>query len=498
MRLIRTLLQHRWKAFIRSPALDQRLAAAFILGAIVLLISISLFALGQSLDEVFAQLFPGRNPILMVNGAMLYYLLFDLIGRYFVQGMPTASVEPYRHLPIHRAALVRFILAQVPLTLFNALPWLVAGPFVASFVYPLFGLGAALGWMVTFAALLLINSYLIFLARQQAAVCPVWVLTALSSAVGLVVLDRFGMIPLSRLSAVAFGAVVADPVWVLVPVLLAGALVASVYRGVHRGFYAEDMPAAPAASGLRQIDSTQLRKRYGVEGWLMANELKLIVRHRRPRSVLLSSLLLIIAYALLFYTDDPELHLGNSVLIVPGIAITGSVMLTYGQLLLAWEGGHFDGLLSANVSPRTYLKSKHRLLSISCLVSYLLTLPLALLGWPVLLVNTACFLFNGGVSSWLIIRFATSNRERVDLASGSLFNHQGITTAQLLLSVFTLLIPLVVGALGNAVLPGAGVALVGLLGLLGWLFPESWLSWITLHFQRKKYALATGFRQKTD
>jgi hypothetical protein len=498
MNLVRTLLQHRWKAFLRSPALDQQLVAVFLLGLLVLVIGATLFALGQNLREVLAQLFPGRDPVATVNGAILYYLLLDLIGRYFVQRTPTARVAPYRHLPVRRAALIRFVLAQVPLTLFNALPWLVAGPFVATLVYPEFGFGAALGWVVTFAALLLINSYLIFLTRLLVAVRPGEVLATLSLVMLLILLDRYELISLSGLSIVAFGAVMATPLWAVLPGLLLGILIIGAERWMNRAFYAEDVPAPPMRSGLRRLDTTRLQQRYGGEGLLMLNELKLITRHRRPRTVIVSSLLIIIAYALLFYTDENDMQLGNSDFLLPGVAITGSVVLTYGQFLLAWEGAYFDGLLAAHVSSRTYIKSKHRLLSAFCLVNYLITLPLGLLGWPLLVVNTACFLFNWGVSSWMILFFATSNRERVNLTSSSFFNSQGVSTVQLWLSLLVLLIPVLLGSLGNWWIPGAGVALVGTMGILGWFMRRVWLTWVVRRFGQKKYVMAAGFRQKTD
>ncbi len=263
MRLTLLLLQHRWKAFFRSPALGQRLAGAFLLGLVVLLMGVSLFALGQNLSQVFSKLLPGRDPVEVVHRWLLYYLLFDLIGRYFVQGMPTASLAPYRHLPVRNAALLRFVLAQVPLTLFNVLPWLVAGPFVASLVYPQFGFGAAVGWVATLAMLLFISSYLVFFARLQVSVRPARVLIALTLVIMLLVLDRFEVIPLSALSAAAFGAVVAAPGWAVVPVLLAGALVMGIYQWMRGGFYAEDLPARPGSTGLRRLDISRLRQRYG-------------------------------------------------------------------------------------------------------------------------------------------------------------------------------------------------------------------------------------------
>ena len=498
MNLTCTLLRHRWKAFFRSPSLDQHLAGAFLLGVVVLLMGALLLVLGQSLREVLAQLFPDRDPVAIVNGAMLYYLLLDLIGRYFVQGTPTASVAPYRHLPVRRAALIRFVLAQVPLTLFNALPWLVAGPFVATLVYPEFGLGAALGWIVTFAMLLLINSYLIFLARLLVAIRPGWVLAALSLVMILILLDRYELISLSDLSIAAFEAVMMTPPGALLPGLLLLVLIIGAGRWMNRAFYAEDIAAQPARSGLRRLDTTRLRQRYGEEVLFMLNELKLITRHRRPRTVIVSSLLIIIAYGLLFYTDENDMRLGNSSLLLPGVAITGSVMLTYGQFLLAWEGAYFDGLLAANVSSRTYIKSKHRLLSAFCLVNYLITLPLGWLGWPVLVVNTACSLFNWGASSWMVLYFATSNRERVNLTSSSFFNSQGVSMVQLWLSLLVLLIPVLLGSLGNWWIPGAGVALIGAVGILGGFTHRIWLARTVRHFRQKKYAMAAGFRQKTD
>ncbi len=496
MNLTRTLLQHRWKAFFRSPAWERQLTASLILGLFAVLAGALLLAAGKNIREVLAELFPGQDPVRSFHGGLLFYWVADLIGRFVLQGMPVATVDPYRHLPIRRATLLNLIMGQVPLSWFNLFPLLVVVPFALTVVLPQFGGGVAAGWLVAFGAVLLFNSYAVFYLRMQAAARPQTVLLALGGLLLLVLLDRYAVVRLSEGSVAAFGVLLVNPGWALVPVAGWLALCYVVRRQLRQRWYAENIPSPRAAVGKLRFPADLRQQRYKTETLLLVNELKLIARHRRPRSNVLSGIALAVVYGFIFFDDDLNTDLNSSALILPGIIVTSSLMVTYGQFLIAWEGSYYDRLLTVDIPVRTYLRSKHRLLLAFCLIIYLLALPLVVLGWSVLIMNTACLLFNVGVSSWVIIYLATHSRERIDLSKSNFANWQGVSGAQWLMALPILFGPLLIGALANWWIPGGGVVLIAGLGLLGLLARGYWLKIATCRFRREKYRMAAGFRQK--
>ena len=338
MNLTRTLLRHRWKAFFRSPAWERQLTASLILGLFAVLAGALLLAAGKNIREVLAELFPGQDPVRAFHGGLLFYWVADLIGRFVLQGMPVATVDPYRHLPIRRATLLNLIMGQVPLSWFNLFPLLVAVPFALTVVLPQFGGGVATGWLVAFGAVLLFNSYAVFYLRMQRPHGPQTVLLALGGLLLLVLLDRYAVVRLSEGSVAAFGALLVNPGWALVPVAGWLALFYLVRRQLRQRWYAENIPSPRVTVGKLRFPTDLRQQRYKTETLLLVNELKLIARHRRPRSNVLSGIALAVVYGFVFFDDDLNTDLNSSALILPGIIVTSSLMITYGQFLIAWEG----------------------------------------------------------------------------------------------------------------------------------------------------------------
>ena len=487
------LLRHRWKAFFRSPSWPQRLIIGLALSFFLLLLGWLLLATGLQMSSVLATLFPTESPVVAFHRGLLFYAIADLIGRFILQGTPLLDVGPYRHLPIKKHALINSVMARVPLTLFNVFPLLVVVPFALKVIQPQFGTLAAGGWGMAFGALLLIHSYLVFYARLQVALHPKWVLGGFLLLVGVVVLDRFGLIPVSQLSVAAFGVLVEAPGWAVAFWLVWLIVFYLAYRRLYQGLHEENLPKPPVSSPLRRVNPFLLRNYHNPESLLFINELKLIARHRRPRNTLLVSLCCML-YGVSVYINPENVGFRGIELILAGLLTTGVFSLNYGQFLFAWEGRYFEGLLASHIPAKAYVRSKYRLLSAACLLGYVLTLPFGLFGWPILVINTACCLFNIGVNCWMLIYVATFNRTRVDLRGSIFLNWQGVSSMQYLVVVLTLLLPFALYGLANWWHPWAGVSLLAGLGVIGWLTGPHWLAVGVRRFQKKKYTMAAGFR----
>jgi hypothetical protein len=168
----------------------------------------------------------------------------------------------------------------------------------------------------------------------------------------------------------------------------------------------------------------------------------------------------------------PEIFILITVnMIYIGILLSGMFLISYGQLLLGWDGSYLEGILARPVSLSRYVAAKYALLVGSVFVLSLLTLPLGLLKPWFLPANGALTLYNAGVNAPLLLMMAQFSRRPVDL-NASLFSMQGKGSVQILLLAPVLLGPILVYAccalLGNAALTFWVLGALGLLGLVSY------------------------------
>ena len=233
--------------------------------------------------------------------------------------------------------------------------------------------------------------------------------------------------------------------------------------------------------------------RFGQIGELIGLELKLILRHKRTKSVLYIAILFLF-YGLLIY---PKPQFNNSMfwMIFVGIFITGLSMFSYGQFIVAWEGRFFDGILTRKVSLFDYFRAKYYLLVSFCLVSYILTTPYVFLGIRILWIQTACCLFNIGVSACITLWFAQYNRKRIDLSLGSSMNWQGVGASQFIYMLPIMLLPILIAYIFKWIGWGDwGLGALAILGVIGILCHKWLIQVICQKFAQTKYAQAEGFR----
>ena len=90
---------------------------------------LNFFFLGLFLDELLAELYPGKDPVTLVNGFILFYLLIDLLVRLILQAVPGLSIQPYLHLNVKKASLANYLLLKSLGSVFNFIPFAIILPF---------------------------------------------------------------------------------------------------------------------------------------------------------------------------------------------------------------------------------------------------------------------------------------------------------------------------------------------------------------------------------
>jgi hypothetical protein len=302
------------------------------------------------------------------------------------------------------------------------------------------------------------------------------------------------MVDFQAISSGVFLQVIHQPLWLLPGLLLFGMAYYLNFQLLYKHFSLEDFGKGDS-NQRSSLENLNYLNRFGKIGTFVLLELKMCVRNKRTRTMLYMAPLFLL-YGMFFYTNPAYLNM-NGFLIFVGLFISGGFMMSFGLYFFAWESGHFDLMLTANNTYKDYIKAKYYLMLSTSTIIFLLSSFYVYFGMRILLINSACFLFNIGINSLLLLYFATNNNKHMDLSKGSAFNYQGVGGRH-----FALMIPLLVTPI-FIYLPfslmeqaNLGFALIGILGILGLLFREKMLDLITQRFISKRHLMSEGFRNK--
>ena len=488
-----TFLIHQSKAFWRSKNTGKSVIMRVVMAILILYLLLNVLVVAFFLDRILKKTNPGQDILYSFNSYILYYFLMDLLLRFQMQELPTLSVRPYLHLRIKKNQLINYLSLTSLWTSFNLTPVLLSLPLLIKVVLPEHGPAQFWSLLISIIGLTLSNHFFSLWLKRKVNLNAIWMLIFFGTLILFVSLDfYFRLFSISAVSAQVFKAVLANPLYCLIFLILALAIYFINYRYLKSNLYLEELHTADTS----HKSSTEIPylNRFGKAGDLVANELKLILRNKRPRSVITMSLMFMF-YGLIFYTN-PSFS-GYSGIVFCGMFMTGIFIINYGQFMFSWQSAHFDGILVSKVSAMDFFRSKFLLFTFFSSICFLLTIPYVYFGWKVLIVHFIMFIWNLGVNTLLVLYFANQNYRRIDLSKGATFNWEGVGASQWILSIPLLLAPFVIYYPLNLLgYPEAGLALIAVIGLIFMISREYWLSKLVKRFQEKRYLIAEGFRNK--
>src|SRR6476620_8481760 len=100
-----------WKAFFRSASFASKLALKIIMGFVALYFMVVFIAGGIGVYFIIKEELH-LEPLSTVNKYLIYYLVGNLVIRYFFQKMPVTNIKPLLNLPIKRNVIVHFSLGK--------------------------------------------------------------------------------------------------------------------------------------------------------------------------------------------------------------------------------------------------------------------------------------------------------------------------------------------------------------------------------------------------
>ena len=486
------LLRNQWRSFVRSFQGKRLWLIGLGLSPVVAYVVLVLMILGFFFHRIvwIPKSALGATGLLNAHLATLFFGM--LVLRFFFQRPPRMEIHPYLHLPIERIHLVRYFQGASLVSLHNVYPFFFFLPFWARYVAGAVpGWGAAFVWLAALAGCLLLSHLLNILIRIALDRYPKPFLIAALALLGFQMLDQFlGAHLVNKTSSLFF-----DPLaWGdLRPLLLLAGLTLVAYLVSSRALmHTLRTERVATTGGQRALPGVLTFGRSPIRN-LVVMELMLMWRNKRTKQYVLISIGVSTAYTALLLSDYNAIF-GNLMAAAVGLFASGVFALNYGQLMFAWESRYFDGLLARKIHLQHVVLAKFMVLMGSCLVLFVISLPLFFWLAPNLLMTHVAFLFyNAGVTSMLMLALAVFNRRRVNAAEGSFFNYQGFSLMHWLWIIPTILPPAILLFFMESN-PETALSVIAMLGLMCMLLAWPWSLVLARYLARRKYVMAAGFR----
>lgn len=491
--MITHFLNLEWKQYFRSSYWQKNIGIKILLGFFALYLIGMFFMLGVGIYPALKKLFPNKDPFLIVNEFLFFWVLGDLMARFFLQKLPVMTVKPLLTLPIKRSKIINYVLGKSVLSFFNFLPLFAFIPFGLVLLSKGYDASQIIPWVLTLGVIVLIINFLNFIIENLSAKSDLSFLPLIAVSSSLFALNYFNIVNFSELISKGILAIANTPVLILIPVVILIFLYLANYRILKSNLFL-DSAVQDKVEEAKTSDYTWT-KRFGDIAPFMQLDLKLILRNKRSKSTLWIMIIGLL-YGLFFY-PQPEYADKEFFFAFIGIFSTGIFLINFGQFIPAWDSSYYKMLMSQNFKYERYLKSKFMLMSISVILLFLLGIPYVYFGWKILIAHFAAAVYNIGINTHVIMFGGTFNRKKINLDQKAAFNYQGTGAVQWLIGFPLMLVPMAIFGLVNWLI-NFEIAIITLitLGLLGIVFHQKLMTAITKKYIANKHAMVHAFDQE--
>lgn len=488
------LLKHYWLKSVRAPGYYKNLIVNIFVGITMLYFLVFFVFLGFILPRILEEVVPGVDPSETFNGLLIYMVILVLLMRFLFQPLSTINLQSYQVLPVKRSYLVNYLLIRPLFNPANYLSLCFAIPFSISGIGPVYGPSGAFRFILIIIFLVWFDTLLASYLKRRFGSSIAGILLFLAVMAGVGVLEYFGIFSVFGQSQQFFGLLIGQPLgWTVILLFAVAAFL--INKGFFaRNYYPEEFDRKVTRKQQAGRQNFTFMQRFGKIGEMIALIMKLVLRHKRTKNVLYSSLIFLF-YGLLFYPN--EIYKENdAMLIFIAIFVTGIGMILFGQWIINWEGSYFDFLMTRDIDTRSYIRANYLLLMSLCIGSFILTTPYFLFGKEIAINHIVAFLYNAGVNIHVYLFGATYNSKRLELSKGSAMNMQGVTYKNFIVVIPLLAVPMgLVGIFSLFSAQHIALLILATIGLAGIIFRKQLLEITEKQFLNRKYILCEGFRK---
>lgn len=486
----RNFFYFAWREFTRSATLNRNMAAKGVLIFLAIYFSAVAVFMGFNLSESLARNFPDQSQISAFNSLIFIYVGFELILRIMVQNLPTFGFQPFLILPVKRKRIARYMLNKSLLHFFNILPLFLILPFTFKSAIHELETPVLIAWLASLFLMIFVNHFLAIYIKWRTNESNVLFYGFLALAAAVFAIDYFEVFDITANFGKLFDFVVANPAAVIIFPVTIIALYFLNHNYLWNRFYTDELTQKKKEGSTH--DFSWLNN-IGEYGKLLSLEVKMIARNKRPRTTAMMSILFIF-YGLLIYKDyDSEMP--EFIFVLGGMFMTGIFSMMYGQFFPAWHSRYYPLLMAQNVKMKQVLQSAFFLMAVTNIIFYLLSLAYMFISPKVLYIHFVVMLYNIGVNTFVIFAMGLNSKKSIDLDQRALFNYQGMSATNWLITFPILFGPLAVyGLLVLAFGSTAAYIILGLVGLVGIILHPRLIDYFTKQYLKRKHKMIAAYK----
>lgn len=479
-----------WRELTRSAYFSKNMAAKGVLIFLALYFSAVALFMGFNLSVFIEKSNPGQAQVPIFNSLIFAYVGFELVLRIMVQSLPTFGFQPFLLIPVKRKRIARYMLNKSLLHFFNVLPLFLVLPFTFKSAVHELETPVLIAWLASLFLMIFVNHFLAIYIKWRTNESNWFFYGFLALAAAVFAIDHFGIFDFTANFGKLFDFIVLQPVSVLIfPIAIVLLYNLNLKYLLNRFFL--DEVSQKKKEGMTH-DFSWLNQ-IGEYGKMLSLEVKMITRNKRPRTTAVMSIIFIF-YGLILYQDFDEKK-AEFILVLGGMFMTGIFSMMYGQFFPAWHSRYYPFLMAQNVKMKQILQSAFFLMAVTNIVFYLLSLGYMFVTPKVLYVHLAVMLYNIGVNSFVIFALGLNSRKSIDLDQRAMFNYQGMSATNWLITFPILFGPLVVyGILTFLLGKIAAYFVLGGLGLIGIILHPRLIDYFTTQYLKRKHKMIASYK----
>ncbi|WP_395052722.1 DUF5687 family protein [Flavobacterium sp.] len=489
--MFKHFIKLEWKSFLRSASFGTSLAMKILMGFFAVYFMILFVGAGIGAFYIIKEKVQ-LEPLSVINKFMIYYLVLDLLIRYFLQKMPVLNIKPLLTLPIKRNTIVHFTLGKTALSFFN---WVHAFFFVPFSIVLLINGYSVLNvilWHLGIVALIYFNNFINVIINNKDNVF--YSVLAVVLALGLA--QYFNLFDITNYTQSFFQGMYSTFYVFLIPIIL---VIATYYFAFN--YFKSNLNLDEGLASKTDVATTEnytWLNQFGTLGTFLKNDIRLLRRNKRSKTTLIMSSIFIF-YGLLFFSSSVEAYKSPMMQVFAGIFVSGGFLFTFGQFVPSWDSAYYQLMMSQNIQYKEYISSKWWLMVIGTIISTILASFYLYFGVHTYLLIVVGAIFNIGVNSHLVMLGGAFVKTPIDLSTGkgAFGDKQAFNIQTMLIAIPKLLLPMAIYALGYYVFsPNIGLLFVALAGILGFAFRNYVFNLIEKIYKREKYATIAAYKQK--
>jgi hypothetical protein len=488
--MFKHFIKLEWKSFFRSASFATNLALKIVMGFMAIYFMVIFIAAGVGVFFLLKEEFH-LEPLATVNKYLIYYLVGDLVIRYFFQKMPVTNIKPLLNLPIKRDTIVHFSLGKTSISFFNMLHAFFFIPFTVVLLINGYGFQVIL-WHFGIMALIYANNFINVLLNNKDSVF--YSLLAIVVSLGLA--QYYQVFDVTNYTQPFFQGMYSTNFLFLIPILLAIVTYYFSFDYFKKNLNL-DTGLAKKSDEAKTENFTWLNQ-FGTLGTFLKNDIKLLKRNKRSRTTVIMSFLFIF-YGLLFFTNSIEAYQNPAMQVFAGIFVSGGFLFTFGQFVPSWDSAYYQLMMSQNIQYREYISSKWWLMVIGTLISTIIASFYLYFGWQTYMLIVVGAIYNIGVNSHLVMLGGAFVKTPIDLtmANKAFGDKQAFNIKTMLISIPKLAVPMILYVLGYSLFSAnIGFLFVALAGVLGFAFRNKVFAMIEKIYKTEKYETIAAYKQK--